>query len=115
MRKLQPYWFTPSYQAGETAPVEFELKPLDLEALYTLQASIGATGVPSWIGVKAAFESGVIGWRNVVADGAPLEYSRKAATAILRDIGSANWMIWLGQIAGELLRNAFLTDDEKKT
>lgn len=115
MRKLQPYWFTPTYQPDEGAVVEFELKPLDQASLYTVQASFGPNNVPDWSGVKTAFANGVVGWKNVTADGQPIEFSPKAASQILREIGSATWMIWLGQIAGELWRNGFLTDGEKKT
>ena len=115
MRKLQPYWYAPTYQPDADIVVEFELKPLDQATLYTVQASFGPNGVPDWSGVRSAFENGVVGWKNITADGQPIEFSRNAAAQVLRDTGSARWMLWLGQITGELWRNGLLSEAEKKT
>lgn len=115
MRKLVPYWFAPIRQPVDGVLTEFEIRPLDQETLYTLQSSFGDGSVPKWAGIKAAFEYGVVGWRNVSLEGAPVEFSRKNAAQILKQPGTADWMIWLGSIAGELYRNAFLEEEEKKT
>jgi hypothetical protein len=115
MRKLVPYWYAPSYQPDADRIVEFQLKPVDQETLFAIQSSMNERGGATWPGVKAAFESGVVGWKNVDIDGAPAEFSRKNAAAILRQVGSARWMIYLGLIAGELYANAFLSDEEKKS
>lgn len=113
-RKLLPYWFTPSYQPNPDAPVEFELKPLDQETLHTIQASF-QDGVPRWRGIKAGFENGVAGWKNISIDGASAEFNPKNVQHILKQVGSADWMIWLGAICGQLYTNAWLSDEEKKT
>jgi hypothetical protein len=113
-RKLLRYWFTPEYQPNADAPVEFELKPLDQGTLHTVQASFNS-GVPNWVGIKAGFENGVTGWKNITLDGSAVEFNRGNARRILNQVGSADWMIWLGQIVGELYSNAFLSDEEKKT
>jgi hypothetical protein len=115
MRKLTRYWFTPSYQPSADKVVEFEVKPLSQETLYTMQASLNERGIPSWEGVRAAFETGVVGWKNIQLDGADAEFTPARAASVLRRVGSADWTVWLGQIAGELFRNAYLSDEEKKT
>lgn len=115
MQKLQPYWYTPTYQPDDGVTVEFELRPLDQGSLYTVQASVMANGVPDWKGVRTAFENGVVGWKNITVAGRPVEFSRGGAAQVLRDTGSGRWMLWLGSIAGELLRNGLLSEDEKKT
>lgn len=115
MRKLLPYWFTPSYQPNPDSPVEFELRPLAQETLHEVQASFNALGNPTWPGIKAAFEKGVTGWRNITLGGESIDFAPKNVRAILLQVGSADWLIWLGQICGSLYANAFLTDEEKKT
>lgn len=114
-RKTSPYWYTPDYQPIPEAPVEFQLKPLDQETLYVVQHNKGLNVTPAWPGIKAAFEKGVIGWKNVAIDGAAADFDLANAQKILRQVGSADWMIWLGAIGGELYHNAFLSAEEKKT
>lgn len=114
-RKTLPYWFTPEYQPNPESPIEFHLKPLDQETLYIVQHSKGMNVSPAWPGIKAAFEKGVIGWKNVTLDGTAVEFSADQAQKILRQPGSADWMILLGSISGELYQNAFLSAEEKKT
>lgn len=114
-RKTLPYWFTPGYQPNPESPIEFHLKPLDQETLYIVQYNKGASVSPAWPGIKAAFEKGVIGWKNIMVDGVTLEFSRENSQAILKQPGSADWMILLGVISGELYQNAFLSAEEKKT
>lgn len=114
-RKTLPYWFTPEYQPSPESAVEFHLKPLDQETLYIVQHSKGLNPTPAWPGIRAAFEKGVIGWKNVTIDGAAVDFDAVSAQRILRQIGSADWMIWLGAIGGELYTNAFLSAEEKKT
>lgn len=115
MRKVLPYWFTPKYQPNPDAPVEFQLKPLDPETLYTIQASFNSLGNATWSGVKAAAQFGLVGWKNVILDGAPADFNKDALSKILGGIGDADWMIWLGIICGQLYANAFLSAEEKKT
>lgn len=115
MRKLAPYWYTPAFQSDESNPIEFQLKPLDQGDLYSLQVSFNANGRPSWEGIRSTFESGVIGWKNAVIDGIEIEFSRKAVRELMAKVGSGDWVIWMGLIAGELYRNGFLSEEEKKT
>lgn len=115
VRKILPYWFTPNYQPNPDAPVEFQLKPLDQETLYIVQHNKGMNVTPAWPGIKAAFEKGVVGWKNIAIDGTAAEFSPANAYKILRQVGDADWMIWLGAIGGELYNNAFLSAEEKKT
>lgn len=115
MRKILPYWFTPKYQPNPELPVEFNLRPLDQETLYTVQSSFNALGNVTWPGVKAAVIFGLVGWKNVSLDDAAAEFNQEALRKIIGGLGDADWMIWLGIICGQLYSNAFLSAEEKKT
>lgn len=111
MRDVVPFKFTPAHQdEGAEAPVVFELEPLELPELYALQLEISRNGVPSWEVAEPIVRKCLIGW-----SGLEVPYSREAKLRILRGAGGLSWVLWIGQIIGELYRRAILTDAEKKT
>ena len=94
MRDLTPFDFEPKHQPLDT-PVTFKLRPLDMQGLYELQASMNRRGIPGWDGIVAAARY-ITGWTG------PGEYSPARKREILDGAADANWMIWLAEIAGKL-------------
>jgi hypothetical protein len=66
-------------------------------------------GLPTWEAAAEVFERFVVGWQ-----GLEVEYSPKAKREVLAGAASAEWMIWIGNIAGCLYRRSMLTDAERK-
>lgn len=116
MRDITPFWFTPKTQPDPAAPVDFQLRPLDLRTYFVFQRSIASPDAATeFDGLAAAFNHGCIGWRNLRDDdGAPLDFSPEAKRRVLEGLGSPHWMLWLGEISVELNRRAQLTETERK-
>ena len=105
--------FTPDVQPPGQAAV-FELRPLNMEGLYELQRSFDEKGTPGFASARLAFEYAVIGWQGAKLDGKQIEFSREAKREVLNGVGDPDWMLFLFQIAGELYRQALLTESERK-
>jgi hypothetical protein len=111
MKHLEPYDFPPNYQPDEADAVSFRLEPLDLKSQYELQATMNRRGIPSWDGIQIAAQR-IVGWSGKQLG----DFSAVRVKEILRGGASANWMIWLGEIAGELYSRSLIgADAEKKS
>jgi hypothetical protein len=106
--EFQKFWFKPTHQREGQPEVEFELQPLDLRTLYTVQAARTDKGI-NVDGAIAAFEFSVTNWRGIEP-----AFSRRAKISVLNSVGEVDWMVWLGQIAGELYMRALIGGDAAK-
>ena len=107
MKDLTPFDFTPSYQPFDGEEVCFKLKPLDLQGMYEVQASMD-DGVPGWGGIQSASKC-IAGWSGPIGP-----FSRQEVNRIVRGEANFHWMVWLGHITGELYRRAILSEDDTK-
>lgn len=105
---LQPFKFEPQHQPG-AGGISFDLKPLDQRAAYIVQASLADGSMPSWEAVEHIFSRFVVGWSGI--DPA---YSPLAKREVLAGVGSGDWVVWLGEIAGVLYRRMLLGEDAIK-
>jgi hypothetical protein len=105
---LQPEWFIPASQEGESDAAEFYLKPLTAPEVAKIQSQFDPdTGSISGIGLYEAAVSGVIDWRNVNDHGdKPLNFSR-------RNIDLLPYALIL-ELGGEVLGKSLLTGEDEK-
>lgn len=106
---FEKFQFKPAHQPDEANPVEFELKPLDMQTFFRLQTSIGKEGQPAWEDCATIFQNNVTAWSGLKAD-----YSPQAKRSMLGDEGNSDLLIWLGEIAGELYKRAMLRSADRK-
>lgn len=109
MKALQIRAFRPEHQSSANVVVEFDLRPLNIATLWTLQRSLDENGSPTWEGAAAAFRYAVMGWRGLTT-----EYSEAEKRQVLEGDGSIDWLIWIGEVAGEAYRTAMLSGEERK-
>mgnify|MGYP001213324745 CR=1 FL=1 len=111
---LSNYWFTPEHQPVSDVIVRFHLKPLDQRGQYDIQATMNGNGVPSSDGLEVGLKY-VIDWENVTGpDGKPLAYSLQVKRRILDGDPNINMLIWLASVTGELYRQSFMPEIERK-
>ena len=108
-KQIAAYWFEPDAQPFEDRKVGFYLRPLNQETYWKLQAAYIRGGkVPEWDGIAAAFEYAVSDWRGLEEP-----YTRDAKREAL-NVRSPRMALWQMQIAGELYREALLSEEEQK-